>query len=371
MSWIFIDTITTFVLSVALVAVLRRLTVALALVDRPDSVRKRHKGVIPLCGGMAIFIAFASVVLFGRAPSVLGLDFWLGLAVIIIVGVVDDRHPLPAVARLLAQLGAAVLIVGGMQIGSLSIGVFFATNAVLMTPFFFVIGIIFVTGLVNAWNMLDGIDGLGGGCAAVALAWLIVIASFGSLPDIIPPLETLLVAVCAFLVFNMRSPWRQRASIFLGDAGSTALGMTIAYAVLLIATQSTAVSFPALLWVVIVPVADTLSLMVRRFAAGRSPMSADRWHMHHLLLDHGLSTAAATNTLIIASAICGAIGYLGIRAQVPGEIMAISLVVPIALHTAFMLVATGYVTRRALPAKGRSIETEPETFGGAAADAEA
>lgn len=342
MSGLFVNTIATFILSVSLIVGLRRLAVAFQLVDRPDTVRKRHSGAIPLCGGIAVFSAFAIATFFGGRPDLLGLNFWLGLLIITFIGVVDDRLPLPAIGRLILQLSIAVALVGGTDIGSLSVGALLSEDTALFLPFFFLIGVLFVAGLVNSWNMLDGVDGLAGGVAAVSLIWLIVIAGSAEMTEFIASIETLLICLCAFLVFNMRSPWRMRASVFLGDAGSTALGATIAYVILLLATRSSAVSFPALLWVVIVPIVDTLSLIARRLLAHRSPMSADRWHLHHLLLDHGLGHAATTNTVILASAICGGIGYAGIRADVPGEIMAIGLIVPIVIHTMFVLAASGY-----------------------------
>ncbi|SMF52802.1 UDP-GlcNAc:undecaprenyl-phosphate GlcNAc-1-phosphate transferase [Xaviernesmea oryzae] len=366
MSGLFANTIATFVLGVSLVVILRNLAVTFQLVDRPDAVRKRHRGTIPLCGGIAIFTAFAVASFIQGGPDLFGLNFWLGLLVITLIGVVDDRMPLPAVGRLIMQLAMAVTFVGGTDIGSLSLGVLLSGNGPLLLPLFYFIGVLFVTGLVNSWNMLDGVDGLAGGVAAVALIWLMIIAGSEGMTEFIPSLETLFICLCAFLVFNMRSPWRARASVFLGDAGSTALGATIAYVILLLATRSSAVSFPALLWVVIVPVVDTLSLIVRRFLAHRSPMSADRWHLHHLLLDHGLTPAATTNSLMAASAICGGIGYVGTLLNVPGEIMAIGLIVPIVVHTSFVLAATGYLTRARLNRTGSGLRSDgAEALGGA------
>lgn len=345
MSGILFNTIATFILCVSFIVILRRLTIAFQLVDRPDAVRKRHTGIVPLCGGIAIFAAFAVSAFVGGWNAALGMNFWLGLAVILLMGVVDDRRPLPATGRLVMQLAMAIALVGGADIGSLSVGVLFTQHSDLFLPLFFVIGVLFVTGLVNSWNMLDGVDGLAGGTAGVALIWLMIVAAIADIRDIIPPLQALAVCLCAFLVFNMRSPWRARASIFLGDAGSTALGATIAYVIVLLATTSPTVSFPALLWIVILPITDTLSLIVRRIMQGRSPMSADRWHFHHLLLDYGFSPAAATNTLVVISFICGSIGFARIKANIPAEVMAAGLLVPIALHTAFVLAATGYLSK--------------------------
>lgn len=375
MPWILLETGTTFLVGVAFVSAARRISLALGLVDRPDAVRKRHTGTIPLCGGVAIFTAFACICLLAPTPSLLGLPFWLALGSIVGLGMLDDRISLPASGRLAAQLFVSVLIAAHLPTGSLSIGGLFPPDPGATTPILlpvllvalFLICVVFMTGLINAWNMLDGIDGLAGGTAAVSLVWLIVIASFAGMPDLVPALETLLVCICAFLVFNMRSPWRARASVFLGDAGSTALGMVIACVILTIATgdvtndgpSSAPVSFPALLWVVILPVMDTLSLIVRRTLAGRSPMSGDRWHLHHLLLDHGMTTSSATVTLMILAALSGGVAYAGIRFAVPGEIMAAGLFLPVGLHTVFVLVSTGTLTRARLAQIKAHLKVEP------------
>jgi UDP-GlcNAc:undecaprenyl-phosphate GlcNAc-1-phosphate transferase len=355
---VLINTISTFVLSVLFITVLQRASVIFSLVDHPSG-RKQHHGAIPLCGGISIFSAFAIVSLLSGELQALGINFWLGLLVIVGVGVVDDRHPLPAAGRLITQLSVAAVFVAGVDFGSLSLGDLLPQNVTGLLPAFFVIGIFFVAGLVNSWNMLDGVDGLAGGAAAVALIWLMIIAGFAGASEITIPLQMLLVGLCAFLIFNMRSPWRVRASVFLGDAGSTALGATISYSILLLATGKSGVSFPALLWIVIVPVVDTLSLMARRVLAHRSPMSADRWHLHHLLLDNGLTPAMTTNVLIMTSAVCGAIGYAGIRAHVPDGIMALGLLVPVSAHTLFVLAATGPAARARL---GR-LEPKAKTIG--------
>lgn len=364
MSWmLFGTTSATFVLGIASLEVARRLSIAFGVVDRPDAFRKRHRGAVPLCGGAAIFATFTIAAQLSATSTLLSPYFWLGLAVIVGIGVVDDLLSLPATGRLAAQVLVSILITGNLPTGSLAVSVLNVPDAPALAPVLFLICTVFITGLINAWNMLDGIDGLAGGTAAVSLVWLIAIATFAGMPDLIQSLETLLVCLCAFLVFNMRSPWRVRASVFLGDAGSTALGMVIACAILLIATSSPLVSFPALLWVVFVPVMDTLSLIVRRILAKRSPMSADRWHLHHLMLDHGVTTSSATHILMYISALCGGVGYAGIRLRVPADIMAAGLLLPIALHTLFVLVSTGCLTRTRLAksvTKARNLATEQD-----------
>lgn len=340
----FMTATVTLLLSVLLHIVFKRLTVILQLVDRPDCVRKRHKGAVPLCGGIAIFTAFIAVAFASGRADAMEEHFWFGLLVILLLGAIDDRRPVFASSRLVMQLAAAMVVVGGADIGALSLGdIVFPGKDIL--PLLFIVGVLFVAGLVNSWNMLDGVDGLAGGAAMVALLWLMIVANLEGMATLVSVLQVLVVCLCGFLIFNMRSPWRARASIFLGDAGSTALGVTIAYSILLLATQGSNVSLPALLWVVVVPATDTLSLIARRLLAHRSPMSGDRWHLHHLLLDYGFTPTATTMLILVVSALCGAVGYLGIRTHIAGELMAFGLFVPIVIHTIFVLAATGYFSR--------------------------
>ncbi|TCL74542.1 UDP-GlcNAc:undecaprenyl-phosphate GlcNAc-1-phosphate transferase [Rhizobium sp. BK251] len=336
-----VDSLFTLTMSAFLIAVLKRVSRALSLIDHPDH-RKRHDGVIPLCGGIGIFLTFAAISLLVGNLSALGANYWLALFIVVAVGVIDDKRPLPATVRLAAQLAAAIILVSGVHISFFSFGALLPAEIAAHPPFLFLIAILFVAGLINAWNMMDGVDGLAGGSAAVALMWLLIIADFKAVPGLVFPIETLVAAICGFLAFNMRSPWRARASVFLGDAGSTALGLTIAYLIVILSTLESAVTFPALLWIVIIPVVDTLSLMTRRILARRSPMSADRWHLHHLFLDNGFSPAGTTGMIMLASAICGAIGFIGARAEVPAGVMAFSLILPVGAHTVFVLLASGH-----------------------------
>ena len=335
MSGLVLSNISAFVLCVMLIVILRRVSIAFALVDRPDA-RKRHEGTIPLCGGIAVFSAFAFVSAMSGQISGFGLNYWIGTAMIVAIGIADDRYHLSAKMRFLVEVAIAVLLLAALNVSNLvdSIcppGLPFAPLVALG------VGLFFVVGLVNSWNMLDGVDGLAGGSAALAFIWLMLVAAHADTIGVITSLEILLVTLCGFLIFNMRSPWRARAGIFLGDAGSTALGVTIAYVILALAAGKPGIPFAALLWIVIVPVLDTLSLMARRLLAARSPMSADRWHLHHLLMDNGLSPAITTAVIIAVSAVCGGIGYLGILFQAPSALMAFGLIVPASLHTAFVV----------------------------------
>ena len=226
------------IVSAALVVILKRVSPVFALVDHPDR-RKLHDGVVPLCGGIAIFATFALVMmLHDHAPS-LPVNFWAGLFVTLVVGITDDRVDLPAVRRLAAQFLVALTLVNPFSGATIVTGIALPPALLAISfPLLTIVAILFVIGLINAWNMIDGVDGLAGGCAAVALLWLSVIAGFKGVTELILPMLVLLAAVGGFLAFNMRSPWLARAKIFLGDAGSTALGAVIAYFIITLSILS-------------------------------------------------------------------------------------------------------------------------------------
>jgi len=321
--------------SAALVVILKRVSPVLSLVDHPDR-RKLHDGVVPLCGGIAIFATFALVMLLRDRAASLPLNFWVGLFITLIVGVIDDRTDLPAVRRLAAQFVVALTLVNPFSGSAIATGI--ALPQVLLAvsfPILAIVAVLFVVGLINAWNMIDGVDGLAGGCAAVSLLWLAIIASYKGVTDLILPILVLFAAVCGFLAFNMRSPWVARAKIFLGDGGSTALGAVIAYLIITLSIRAN-IAFPVLLWIVIVPIVDTLSLIVRRSRAGRSPFSADRWHLHHLLLDREIPPAKTTLTIIAASALCGGIACASIVMEASNLVMTLALLVPFVAHSSFV-----------------------------------
>jgi UDP-GlcNAc:undecaprenyl-phosphate GlcNAc-1-phosphate transferase len=196
--------------------------------------------------------------------------------------------------------------------------------------------IIAMVGLINAYNMIDGVDGLAGSLSLVALLWFAAAAGMIGLQDHL--LLALLVAFCVvgFLVFNLRHRWRRRASVFLGDAGSMMLGAVLAFlAISLSQNEGERLSPVAALWICAIPIIDTISLAVRRLAAGRSPFSSDRQHLHHLMLDAGLTVNQVVSSLSIISCILGGIGVFGWYLGIPDSVMLLGLAVPVGAHIWF------------------------------------
>jgi UDP-GlcNAc:undecaprenyl-phosphate/decaprenyl-phosphate GlcNAc-1-phosphate transferase len=339
-----------FLLAVVLVVWLQRIAPRLGLVDHPTA-RKAHEGVIPVCGGLAMFVAYVIGTCVIEPSLRAPWSFIGGLAILVAVGAVDDRLNLRPLWRLMIQATAAIVMVGlGGRIISNFGSAFLDVQAVVADPILsalvLCVTVLFLVGLTNAFNMIDGLDGLAGGVAASALFWLALMASFLGRDAAITQLFLLLAVVLGFLTFNMRHRWRPRALVFMGDAGSTMLGAAIAYFIVDMSSgQRPTIPFPVLLWVCVIPMVDTLSLMARRLHAGRSPFSPDRWHLHHLLLERGLTHTATTGVIVGLSILCGAIAYVGTVYAVSDQLLTIGLLLPVAIHCGFVWISV----RRARP----------------------
>jgi UDP-GlcNAc:undecaprenyl-phosphate GlcNAc-1-phosphate transferase len=226
-----------------------------------------------------------------------------------------------------------------------------------------------IVGLINAVNMMDGIDGLAGSLTLVSLFWLAVAAKLLGLNAEFA--VSLLAAFCVvgFLGFNLRHPWQPRAKVFLGDAGSLMLGALLGFLAVAIVQQrggGQTFSPVAVLWICAIPIIDTLSLIVRRMAAGRSPFSSDRQHLHHLMLDAGLNESQAVTALSICCATLGGIGVLGWYAGVPDTVLLLGLAAPVGLHIWFTAYGRKHVSLswrsspRSSPVVAKNVVTQPQ-----------
>lgn len=321
-----------FLLSLVFIVGIRRFACEFELVDIPDA-RKKHEGLVPLCGGIAVFSAFMISGIGFQQGLQIPWNWEIGLGMLVLLGVADDRWRLPAAPRLAIQTLAAIILLSTALPATLNLGRLdgihawhlpFAASAAMC--------VFFVVGMINAVNMMDGVDGLAGTSVAGALFWLALLAVHLGDASVTLHALVLLTAMLGFLIFNLRHPWQSKASVFLGDGGSLMLGAALAYFIIDLSRGTAAPAFPVLLWIVILPVIDTLSLIVRRLANRRSPMSPDRWHLHHLLLDAGISPARTTMVIAGASTACGAIGYLGAVLNAPDTLMITGLLLPILAH---------------------------------------
>ena len=274
---------------------------------------------VPLIGGIAMSIALG----FGTT-LVVHPEFWnpsiLGIYLLVVVGTVDDRFDLPPNVRLIAQSCAAMLVVfaSGITITSLGAPLFFNLPlGFLSVPF----TLLFIMTLINAFNLTDGIDGLAGG---LALLSLVAMAIVGINTDVFGLIVLLIAVVLAFLIFNFPLRVVQPVRTFMGDAGSTFLGLAIASIGVWLSQGIEPRIAPVVgLWFVAVPVFDLFSTIIRRAAEGKSPFVPDHGHLHHVLVDSGLSRRATLAWMLILAGICLVIGVLGDRFDVPDGVMLI------------------------------------------------
>ena len=326
-----------FVLAVGLLLALRAPALKVSLVDYPGG-RKRHDQPTPVIGGIAVFGGFIMALVTLDIDLARQAPLLVGMALLLLCGMVDDYRDLHSLTKLAMQIVAAALIVvwaglsldflGDMQpFGMLALGAL----AVPLTLF----GIV---GLVNAVNMLDGLDGLAGGAGFAMLFWLAVAAGLNGAAETQAVIAVLAASLFAFLLFNSRHPLRNRASVFLGDAGSMVLGLGIAWFCLVIAPAGPGapVSPVAIAWIIALPVMDTMSLTVRRLLKGQSPFAPDREHLHHVFMRAGSSSGEASWVLVAIAFGTGAVGVSLSVFGTPDIVLLLGLLAAIALHFVFI-----------------------------------
>jgi UDP-GlcNAc:undecaprenyl-phosphate GlcNAc-1-phosphate transferase len=305
--------------TIVLVLALRPFATAVGLVDIPGG-RKRHGCPVPVIGGLAMAIGLG----FGASLVALpefGLTLLLAMYLLVLVGTLDDRFDLPVKVRLIAQACASILVVFGSETIVSDLGSAFFVDSPLgffAGPF----SILFVLVVVNAFNVIDGIDGLAGGLALLALVGL---AIFGFGTDVFALVAVLFAVVCAYLLFNLPFKFNRRLRTFMGDAGSTALGLGIATLGIALCQGANAKMSPVIgLWLIAVPVFDLFSAIARRMAAGKSPLASDSEHLHHVLLASGWPARAVLVFMLSLAALFCAIGIVANAFHVPDGVMCVA-----------------------------------------------
>jgi len=326
------------VATMALIVLLRPLAVRVGLVDIPNE-RKSHRTPTPLVGGLAIFIGLALGFFLAQDGPVpltsaeIYSFFGAGL-LLVAVGVVDDFRELSPAVRLVAQVLAALLMIYGAGVYLRDLGWLGPGGTLVELGLFAVPFTVFAAlGVINALNMCDGLDGLSGSLTLTSLSGLILTAYLWGVPADTALLPVLGTAIAAFLLFNLRLLGRDRASIFMGDAGSMFLGLALTwYAIALSQGETRALPPSAALWFLMIPIFDAVSMMLRRILKGRSPFAADREQLHHIFLLAGYSV---NETVLVMTGVasCGVfVGLASIYFAIPEFIVA----------GAFLLTGIGY-----------------------------
>ena len=326
----------TVVLTVYLIHRFRAPAEHIGLVDVPGG-RKLHAGNVPLVGGIGIFVAFAFTALLLTTGLQPYRPLFACLGLLLMAGVLDDLHDIGAREKFGLHLFAALVLVfwGGLQIEHLGrlplLG--WVDLGWMAVPF----TLICVVGLINAVNMFDGADGLAGGMVLSALFWFSVIGVLTAPPEMFALPILLACAVFGFLLFNFPHPWRDSASVFMGDSGSTMLGFALGWFAIELAFKPEAPVPPVTIaWVLALPIFDTIVLMLRRLLKGQSPMAADREHLHHIFERAGFSVRATACTIALLTFVMGGIGVGAWWFGVPQSAMWVPLLVVFGLHLWFV-----------------------------------
>lgn len=285
-----------------------------------QSLRNVHEKYTPRVGGIGIILSFAigvTVLAFGMNQFTLApespVNLYCGILgaalILFLLGIYDDSRNVSYRWKLLLQLLAAELLVGtGTLITSLDFGIFGILNlGVLAVPF----TLLFIIGMINATNLVDGLDGLACGIGFFALAVSVFFISRSGDLNLARGFFVLMIAMVGFLAYNFHP-----AKAFLGDAGSLTLGMFIAVGVIHAFTRpSGGIATPAFILPVFIPLLDTGTSILRRFISGMGLFDADRDHIHHRILQRTNNQLRTVILIWIVSASLGVSSILLMQRQ--------------------------------------------------------
>lgn len=305
----------------AMTPLVRSFAVKVGAVDVPKDNRRMHDHPIPRQGGLAIFLGFLmAVVLFADLDrQVQGI--LLGSVIIVTVGAIDDIVPLPALLKFAVQVAAAgVAVAFGVKFEFIANPIFWSDSQYIYFGGWSIpITILWIVGITNSINLIDGLDGLACGVSAISSMSFLVISLVLGQVNIAILLAAILGACLGFIPYNLNP-----ARIFMGDTGALLLGYVLStISVIGLFKFYAIISFAVPLLALALPIFDTCFAIIRRLLKGQNPMSPDRGHLHHRLIDMGLSQKQAVAVLYSISAV---LGLSAVLIATSGEMKALILV---------------------------------------------
>lgn len=277
----------------------RVLAYKLKAIDIPLDGRRMHKVPIPRLGGLAIYLGFNITALVFTDISPLLLTLLIGGSLIVLVGVLDDIFRLRAMIKFAAQiLIAFVAVWQGITIERITL----FGSTIEFGPWSILITVLWIVGLTNAINLIDGLDGLSCGVSAISsFSLLLCTILMGEVTNSILLTAILCGACIGFLPFNINP-----AKIFMGDTGALFLGYTLSIiSISGVLKVHTLVSFVIPLSIFALPLFDTIFAIIRRLIHHKNPFEPDRGHLHHRLIDMGLNQK---QTVAVLYSICAILG---------------------------------------------------------------
>ncbi|OBU24026.1 UDP-N-acetylglucosamine--undecaprenyl-phosphate N-acetylglucosaminephosphotransferase [Photobacterium kishitanii] len=323
-----------FIMSFITLFAMRKVAKKIGLVDKPNA-RKHHKGVVPLVGGISIYLALlAGFTLF--LPMSLNLQLYLGCsAILIVLGALDDFFDLSFKIRLLVQAGISLAMIWGGGHSLHNLGFLMGSDTIALNEVAgAVITVIAVIGAINAFNMVDGIDGLLGGLASVTFTSLGIVFCISGNEYLATICLLIVTALIPYIMLNLGFPLGRRFKIFMGDAGSMFIGFSVIWMLIRGSQEVDIIAFKPVtaLWLIAIPLMDMATIMIRRIRKGHSPFKPDREHLHHICDRMGLSSLMTLFVICLLASICAAVGIVADLNSVAESTMFVAFLIMFAVY---------------------------------------
>jgi UDP-GlcNAc:undecaprenyl-phosphate/decaprenyl-phosphate GlcNAc-1-phosphate transferase len=317
---IFRTLVVCFLVSILITPLVKKIAFLIGATDKPNQ-RKVHLTTMPRLGGLAIFISFIVGIYMFKPINPSASAILLGSLIIIITGICDDLFELSAKIKLFGQLAAAMIVVffGNIQVDFINLP--FGAQlefGLLSIPF----TILWIVGITNAINLIDGLDGLAAGVSSIALFTITGMALIQGNLYVVAVGSIVLVSTLGFLFYNFHP-----ASIFMGDTGAMFLGFIISVLSLLGYKNVTFISFIIPVIILGVPISDTIFAILRRII-NKQPLGApDKSHLHHCLLRLGFTHRQTVLLIYAMATFFGLIAIIYSQAKIGGAIFLIVFVI--------------------------------------------
>lgn len=297
----------TFMVTVFFIVWFSRVSVRLGLVDRPGG-RKKHQNLVPLVGGIAIFGGTSLVLIPTLLMSTIYVAYWLASFLLTFICMLDDKKPLSSNVRFFIQFISLGIIIMLGKTEIVDLGDLLGVGSILLGFCSIPFTCFAMIGIINAVNMMDGLDGLTGGVSGIEFLVLFFLAIHIEATQEVLIIAAFIGAILGFLLFNFPTSFSTKRKVFLGDAGSMLIGLTLAWLCVRLTQINNGYPAALMLWVMALPLMDTVHLIINRKARGVSAFKADRRHIHHILLQLHYTSRQSALILIFTSLSLGASG---------------------------------------------------------------
>jgi UDP-GlcNAc:undecaprenyl-phosphate GlcNAc-1-phosphate transferase len=317
---LYLTLILCFLCSVLITPIVKKLAFKLGATDSPNK-RKVHVKIMPRLGGIAIYISFLLGLFILQPDSPYHAAIIAGGVIILATGILDDLYQLSAKIKFVLQIISALIVVmwGGVEVEFINL----PFNGYLEFGIFSVpITVLWIVGVTNAINLIDGLDGLAAGVSSIAFITISGMAIVMGNGYVVAMGTILLASTLGFLIYNFHP-----AKIFMGDTGALFLGYMISVLALLGFKNVTIISFVVPIIILGVPISDTFFAIIRRIYNKKSLSAPDKSHLHHCLLELGFTHRETVLLIYAMSAMFGLAAFIFTITTVWGSILIITIIV--------------------------------------------